>query len=200
MANTQSQFGFKHLGYYGGGAPDYQIHHYTIASTLGTNIGFGDPVGYVSGGSPFICQYTAANATAQPIVGIFQGCMYVPSGGGAPTWSPYYPGAAAQNVTAYVVDAPNAQFLVAALQTAITSANIGSLINFSTGAPQTTGGGFAVAVVDQSTATANGTTTALPFRVVDLYQGIGNGSDPTTNYNWVIVGFNYQLNRSNFGF
>ena len=33
-------------------------------------------------------------------------------------------------------------------------------------------------------------TATLPFRVVGLYNGVGNGSDATTDYNWVIVAAN----------
>lgn len=202
MANTQATFGFKHQGYLGGGAPDYQLSSYALSSGNATNIGFGDPVCYAAAtaSTPFIIQATGALATTQPIIGIFQGCEYIPTGGGTVTWSPYWPGGAAQNATAYVLDAPNAIFLVAALQTSLTSANIGQAINFTTGAPTTTGGGFSVATVDQSTATSTGTTTSyLPFRVVGLYAGVGNGSDPTTNYGWARVAFNFQLNRSFIG-
>jgi hypothetical protein len=50
-------------------------------------------------------------------------------------------------------------------------------------------------------ATTTGTTaSALPFKIVSLYQGIGNGSDPASNYNWVVVGFNQQINRSLSGY
>lgn len=196
MANTQAQFGFKQVGYLGGGSPDFQYSTYSISSTNATAIGQGDPVTYVSGSSPFITQATNTTTPVTPIVGIFYGCQYTPTGGGPPTWSPYWPGAQASNGVAYVIDAPNAKFLVAALQTAITSANIGNAINFTTGVPATTGGAFSIATVDQSTATSTGTTNSLlPFRVVGLYPGVGNGSDPTTNYNWVEVAFNNQLNR-----
>ena len=45
--------------------------------------------------------------------------------------------------------------------------------------------------------TAGGTAASfLPFRVVSMYQGVGNGSDPTTNFNWVVVGFNFESNRA----
>jgi hypothetical protein len=199
VANTQAQFGFKHIGYLGGGAPDYQLRTYAISSSNTTAIGFGDPVGYVNTTSPFITQYTATLATGTlPMVGIFQGCQLIPSGGGAPVWSNFWPGAAqGANGTAYVIDAPNAQFLVAALNTAITSANIGNLISFASGSAATTGAGFSIATLDQSTATSTGTTTSvLPFRVIGLYPGVGNGSDPTTPFNWVICSFNFQMNRS----
>lgn len=199
MANVQSQFGFRHIGYLGGGAPDYQLKKYTIASTYATNIGFGDPVIFTTAGViGSIIQASGSLATAAPIIGIFQGCDLIPSGGGPPTFSPYWPGAAAQNANAYVIDAPNAKFLVAALNTAIPGTAVGYNVNFTTGAPVTTGGGFSIATIDQATlTTGQGTTSSfLPFKVVGLYQGIGNGSDPTTPYNWVEVAFNFQTYRT----
>lgn len=198
MANTQAQFGFKHIGYLGGAGPDYQLQNATIASTYATNIGFGDPVLYTTAGpTGTIIQATGALATTVPILGIFQGCEYIPTGGGAPQWSPYYPGSAAQNATAYVISAPNALFLVSALNTAVSSTQIGFNVNFTTGACSTTGGGYSIATIDETTATALGTTSSfLPFKIYSLYQGIGNGSDPTTAYNWAVVGFNFQLFRS----
>jgi hypothetical protein len=200
VANTQAQFGFKHQGYLSGGAPDYQLSTYAIQSTNATQIGFGDPVIAANATSAFIIQATGALATTTPIIGIFQGCMIIPSGGGAPTWSPYFPGSTAQNATAYVIDAPNGKFLVAALNTAILSTNIGNVVNFTTGQCATVGGGFSIATIDQSTATTTGTTTSvLPFRIVGLYPGVGNGSDPTTPFNWAIVTFNYQINRAFVG-
>jgi len=200
VANTQSQFGFKQYGYSPGGAPDYQLSAYTIQSTNATPIGFGDPVIIANATSPYIIQATGALATTTPIIGIFQGCWYSPTANSAPIWSPYFPGSTSTNATAYVIDAPNALFLVATLQTAVTTANIGNVINFTTGTPSTVGGAYSVATIDQSTATTTGTTASLlPFRIVKLYPGVGNGSDPTTNYNWAVVAFNYQLYRAQVG-
>jgi hypothetical protein len=51
---------------------------------------------------------------------------------------------------------------------------------------------FSTFVVDQSTLTTGPTA---PFQVYSMYPGLGNGSDTTTNYNWVIVGFNQQRYR-----
>ena len=62
--------------------------------------------------------------------GIFQGCVDVPVGGGIPLWSPFWPGVAAQNGTAYIMNAPNALFLAAALNTAISSTFIGQGIGW----------------------------------------------------------------------
>jgi hypothetical protein len=199
VANTASTFGFKHIGYLGGGAPDFQLRAYSIASSYATAIGFGDPVLLTTGtNTGTIIQATPTLATSIPIVGIFQGCMIIPTTGGPPQFSPFYPAAAQNaNATAYVIDAPNAQFLVASLSAAISSANIGWTVNFTGGVPTTTGGGYSIATIDQATATGLGTTANFqPFRIVSLYQGIGNGSDPTTNFNWAVVTFNYQMFRA----
>ena len=194
MANTQAQFGFQHFGYVSGGAPDYQQNKALIQSTYSTKIYFGDPV-VKSAASQYIQPATGTgNLTA--IMGVFVGCQYTPTGG-IPTWSPWWPGAAAADATAYIIDAPNALFRVAALLTTVPATAIGQNIGFSTGAGGTTvGGGFSTYVVDQSTLTTGATA---PFQVYSMYPGIGNGSDTTTNYNWIIVSFNNQRFRTTTG-
>lgn len=208
MANTQASFGFKLTGYISGGSPDQQLSTRGLSKSNLTAIGFGDPVVRVNATSAYITQ--GAASTSSPLEGIFQGCVYIPAGGGIPTWSPGWPGATvAADATAYIIDAPNAQFLVATLLTAITTGQIGSLINYTTGVTSTTGAMLSGATVDASTinTTALGTTySGLPFRIINVYGGtgnfggVGNGTDTTTNYNWVIVGFNNQINRTLGGF
>lgn len=208
MANTQVTFGFKHIGYQAGGHPDYQQLPRAVQSTYSTVIGFGDPVIRNGSTSPYIIQATAALATANPIEGIFVGCYFTPTAGlKIPQWSPFWPGAAAVDGVAYVIDAPNAQFLAAVTNTAITSGLIGQVANFNLGTPSTTGQGYSGATVDQSTLAAAGGTaiSPLPFKILGIfgqgaYGGVGNGSDPTTPYNWVVVGFNSQINRSLLGY
>ena len=60
----------------------------------------------------------------------------------------------------------------------------------------TTGAGFATYVVDQSTLT---TGSSAPFQIYSMFQGIGNGSDTTTNFNWVVVTFNNQRFKTQTG-
>jgi hypothetical protein len=195
MANTQAQFGFQHFGYISGGAPDYQQSKYLVQRTYASAIYFGDPV-VKSAASPYISlAIGTGNLTA--LTGVFVGCTYTPTGG-TPVWSPWWPGSTqATDATAYVIDAPNALFRVAALLTAVPTTAIGQNIGFSTGAGGTTvGGGFSTYVVDQSILTTGPTA---PFQVYSMYPGIGNGSDTTTSYNWVIVSFNNQRLRSTTG-
>ena len=193
MANTQAQFGFAHYGYLPGGAVDYQLSKYQIQSTYATAIFFGDVVQKSASLGPYLQPCLSGSSNATGVVGIFQGCQYTPKGG-VPGWLPWYPpSAAGADSTAYVIDAPNALFRVAALLTAVPATAIGNNIGFSTGAGGTTvGGGFSTYTIDQNSIASS---PLLPFKVIKLYDGIGNGSDPTTNYNWVIVGFNNVLNR-----
>ncbi len=193
MANTQAQFGFKHIGYLGGGAPDFAPGRpYSIQSTFSTKIWFGDPV--VKSASSQYIQPASGTGNLTAIAGIFNGCFYVPSGGGAPVYSPWWPASQQTDATALVIDAPNAKFLVASLLTSVPATAFGQNIGFSTGAGGTTFGmGLSTFTVDQSTLTTGSTA---PFQVVGLYQGIGNGSDPTTNFNWIEVTFNQQRFRA----
>lgn len=182
MANTQSAFGLKHNGYLSGAGPDYQQAGRLVQATNTTKIFWGDPV--VKSGQ-YIVQ--AANNTTT-LEGIFAGCWFIPTSGLAvPQWSPFWPGSAAADAQAYVINASNATFLGAALSTAINATSIGNNIGFSIGTGSTVGGGFSGATLDQSTI---GTTNTLPFQIVSLYPGLGNGSDTTTSYNWVVVSFN----------
>jgi hypothetical protein len=194
MANTQAQFGFKHIGYLSGGAPDYQFNsQYKIQSSYATAILQGTPM-IKSAASQYLIPATGTgNLTA--IAGIFYGVDYTPVGG-APTFNQVWPGAASADGKAHIVDAPNALFLVATLLTAMPATAIGQNVGFSTGAGGTTAGaGFSTYVVDQSTLTTGSTA---PFQVVNLYSGIGigNGSDDTTSYNWCVVTFNNQRFRA----
>lgn len=185
MANTQTAFGFRHVGYLSGGAPDYQLATRLIQSTNTTKIFRGDPV--VKDPTTGYIKQAANNTTV--IEGIFDGCMFTPVGGGTPVWQPFWPGAASADATAYIINAPNAIFLAAATNTAIPVSAIGENIGFAIGTGSQVGGGFSGATADQSTL---GTTNTLPFQVYGLYSGIGNGSDPSTPFNWVEVTLNNQ--------
>jgi hypothetical protein len=192
MANLQSAFGFRHIGYLPGGAPDYQQLTRQIQSSNATKIFNGDPV---IKSTSFMAQ--ASNNTTT-IEGIFVGCNYVPTGGLLTLQpSPFWPGSAASDGTGYVINAPNALFLAAALNTAIVTADIGKMVGFSIGTGSTVGGGFSGATVDQSTLSTNVTASlTLPFQVFSLYQGIGNGADATTPFNWVVLTLNNQRFRA----
>lgn len=192
MANTQSAYGFRHIGFTSGAGPDYQMASALISSANTTKIFRGDPVVKIAS-SKYIGQ-GADNTTT--LVGIFDGCVYIPVGGGTPIWSPFWPGSAASDVTAYIINAPNALFLASALLTSIVASNIGENVGYAIGTGSTAGGGFSGATIDQSTLT---TATTAPFQIYSLYQGIGNGADSATNYGWAVVCFNNQRFKTQTG-
>lgn len=192
MANTQSVFGFRHIGFTSGASPDYQLATRLISSANTTKIYRGDPVVKIAS-SAYIGQ-GADNTTT--LEGIFDGCVYIPVGGGTPIWSPFWPGSAASDVTAYIINAPNALFLAATLLTSIVASNIGENVGYAIGTGSTVGGGFSGATIDQSTLT---TATTAPFQIYNLYQGIGNGSDSATSYDWACVCFNNQRFKTQTG-
>ncbi len=132
--------------------------------------------------------------------GIFYGCKYLSTSQKRTVWSNYWPGSdATGDVTAYICDDPNAQFIVqssdASGTAAIGFANIGEYINIAVGTGNTANG-LSGMTVDQDTLA---TTVTLPFRIVGLVEdppGV-NGTDITTEYNQVIVAFNNASTRTN---
>jgi hypothetical protein len=161
-----------------------------IASGYATKIFRGDPV-IINTGTGKLEQ---ASSNTVNVAGIFDGCVYTPVGG-TPIWSPFWPAAGAvADAVGYIIDAPNAQFLVAALNTSIVTANIGENVGFSIGSGNTSNG-FSAATVDQSTLN---TTNTLPFRVIapvtasGNFGVVGNGNDPSTAFGWCVVTFNNQ--------
>ncbi len=190
MANTQTAYGFRHIGYLGGGAPDYQLSTGLILSTNTTKIFRGDPIVRTAATG----KVAQATVNTETVVGIFDGCMYTPVGG-TPTWSPFWPGAGAgSDAIAYFIDAPNAVFMAAALNTSLVTANIGENVGFAIGTGNTATG-FSGATIEQTTLN---TTNTLPFRVIapvttsGNYGVVGNGGDPTTPFGWAVVTFNNQ--------
>ena len=187
MANTAVKFGFRHIGYTSGAGPDFQMNSGLILSSNTTKIFRGDPV----------CLDPATGAVVQganntsTLLGIFDGCMYTPVGG-TPQWSPFWPGAAGGPATAYVIDAPNALFMAACLNTSLVTANLGENVGFTIGTGNTATGQSA-ATIDQA---STGLTITLPFRVVALgskYLAAGsNGADVSTAFAWAVVTFNNQ--------
>lgn len=195
MANTNNPYGFKHIGYLPGYAPDYQLKSVVISASNATKIYFGDPVvqlntGYVGQG---------VNGATTGFVGIFQGCDYL-NASGQYVFSPYWPGSAQADAIGRVIAAPGAMFMVQSNAGPTTFANIGENADFTVGTGSTVGGCFSGASLSNI-----GTTNTLPFIIMGLQGGLinaggvggqGNGSDNTTAYNNVIVAFNQSALRA----
>lgn len=200
MANTNTPFGFR--DYYGGsgGAGTFAQHIYKVASGSGA-IYRGDPVQPVTGSANGYVIQGSPGTTV--ITGIFEGCQYFSTSRKQRVWNNYWPGSdATGDVDAYVFDDPNAQFYVMGNSTTF---NITGTTTTQTSGPQMQYAQYAIGTGNTSTQQSGaylnslGTTVTFPFIVRDLITAPpgANGADPTTAYNWVVVGFNNEIQRTN---
>lgn len=201
MANANQPFGFRDYFAGSGGAGTWGQHAYKIASGNATAIFRGDPVMPVVG--PATGYIKQGNAGTTVIAGIFAGCKFLSTSQKKTIWLNYWPGSdASQDVEAYVTDDPNAQFVV---QGNSTTFNITGSLATQTSGPQMQYAQYAIGTGNTSTQqsgaylNALGTTVTYPFIVRDLITDPpgGPGTDPTTAYNWVVVGFNNEIMRGN---
>jgi hypothetical protein len=190
MANQLEKFGLRPYRKLDGTPLVGAQNRYTIASGHTTAIFQGDMVIPLASGN--IDRHTAGNATA--IVGVFNGCFYTDPTTQKPTYKNYYPGGvAASDITAFVVDDPDAVFLVDA-DAAFTRA--GLFANYSvtntTGVTQT---GLSKVQLDVSTA---GTATTFAVQAIDISQDPDNSDTSTSNAN-ILVRINNHFYRSGTG-
>lgn len=196
MANTNAPFGFRQ--YSGtGSAPTYEQVAVQIAYNA-TNIFNGDPVEPDANG--FVVQGDGTTAAAG-IAGIFVGCKYLSVSQKRTVWSNYWPGsdvASTQVVEGYIINDPNAKFLVQAVSSisgGITQAGVGATAGYTIGSGNTATGISAATLSD-----IGPTTATLPFRIVSLVtQPPGaNGTELATS-NYVIVAFNNVTTKNQTG-
>lgn len=181
MANTNAPFGFRQYSGYGS-APTYEQVTMLIANGNTNPIFFGDAVIPLSTG-----YIDVATASTVQMAGIFAGCTYFSTSQKRVVWSNYWPGSGATgDITAYVINDPNAKFLVQAGGSAIGIADINANVQLNAGTGSTTTGISGMYVESPNT------TSTLPFRVVGLVTTPpgANGTDYTSAYNYVIVAFN----------
>lgn len=200
MANTFAPFGFHPVNT-SNGPINWRISTRRIISTNATPIYKGDAV--VPDTGPVTGYIERATASTVPLAGIFWGCQYLSTSQKRTVWSQYWPGSdATGDVIAYVIDDPNARFVVqtsgssfqiTGTVSTFTSSPVGKLaqLNVGTGSALTQQSGMYLDTV--------GTTATFPFQIVDMVIDPpgSNGADPTSNYNYVIVGFNNEMLRSN---
>ena len=196
MSNTFAPFGYSQVGGNAGAAPNFEQAAYPILYSDTDKIYTGDPVKIGSNG--YIAAWTAGTGVSQ-LFGIFAGCQYLSTSQSRVVFSPYWPGSdvasgAQSSLVGYVVpvspgSAP--RFLVqtgnsSTTAVAVTQAYVGQNSDVAMGTGNTLNGRSG-AYLDINTF---GATATLPFRIIGLYQGVGNGSDATTANNWVIVSAN----------
>ena len=152
----------------------------TIAST--GNLA-GNTTGNIGGGA----------AGVAPIAGVFVGCKYLSAAQGRTVWRNYWPGSdvnSGNTVEAYVINDPNAQFLVQAgnsTTVGVTAANLSQNVQFLYGTGSTSTG-ISAAIIDVGNIA---TTNTLPFRILSLVTSPPGANGTNANqYNYVTVGFN----------
>jgi hypothetical protein len=190
MANVSEKFGLRPYRKLDGTPLVGAQNRYTIASGHTTAIFQGDMV--IPLGTGNIDRHSAGSATA--ILGVFNGCFYTDPTTQKPTYKNYYPGGvAASDITAFVVDDPDAVFLVDA-DSAFTRANL--YTNYSvtntTGVTQT---GLSKVQLDVS---ATGTASTFAVQAIDISQDPDNSDTTVDNAN-ILVRINNHFYRSGTG-
>ena len=189
MANANTPFGFQQ--YQGtGSVPTYEQVPVTIAYNASA-IYYGDPVENDANGNVVQGDGTTA---ASGIAGIFIGCKYLSVSQKRTVWSNYWPGtdvASTQVVEGYIVNDPNAKFVVQSDATGIVAADVNLNIGYNIGTGSTTTG------ISGAFATGAAITATLPFRIVGLLtQPPGSPGTEAGAYNRIIVAFNNVATKS----
>lgn len=193
MANTNAPFGFRQ--YSGtGSAPTYE--QVTLLGGIDYNatvIYNGDPVVRAGSGDGTIKQAAgAAGGSTVTMAGIFYGCKYLSTAIGRTVWSNFWPGGSPTTsvnqsaIEAYIVNDPNAQFVVQSDSTGVALADAGANFDFNIGTG-TTANGLSGAYLLHTGAT----TAAYPFRLVSLVTNPpGANGTASGAYNLAVVAFN----------
>jgi len=191
MANVAEKFGLRPYRKLDGTPLVGAQNRYTIAADYGTSIYQGDLVVPVTGGN--IERHTANNSTS--VIGVFNGCFYTDPTTKKPTFSNYYPASTnASDITAFVVDDPDAVFLIdSGATTNFTRADI--FQNYSvTNATGNTDTGISEVVLDMAN---SGTNASYVIQAIDISQD-PNNSTASTNAN-VLVRINKHFYRDGTG-
>ena len=190
MANVAEKFGLSPYRKLDGTPLVGAQNRYTIASGYATAIYQGDLVEPLTSGN---IQKHGAN-TSDAVVGVFNGVFYTDPTTQKPTFKNFYPGGiAADDITAFVIDDPDAVFLVDA-DAAFTRADL--FRNYSvTNTTGVTATGISKAQLDVS---VSGTATTFAIQAIDICQDPDNSDTANANAN-VLVRINNHFYRSGTG-
>ena len=165
-------------------------NRYSIASNHTTAIFQGDLVIPLTAGT--IDRHTANNSTA--VLGVFNGCFYTDPTTQKPTFRNSYPGAiVASDITAFVVDDPDAVFLMDADAT-FAQADLFRNYSVTTGSGNTTTGISEV----QLDVSVSGTNASFIIQAIDISQDPDNSDTGSANAN-ILVRINKHFYRSGSG-
>ena len=190
MANVCEKFGLRQYRKLDGTPLVGAQNRYTIASGLAGAIFQGEMVEPLTSGN---IQRHGPN-TSDAVLGVFNGCFYTDPTTKKPTFSNYYPGGiAASDITAFVIDDPDAVFLIDADE-AFTRADL--FRNYSV--TNTTGVTTTGLSKQQLDVSASGTATTFALQAIDICQDPENSDTSTSNAN-ILVRINNHFYRSGTG-
>ena len=190
MSNQVEKFGLRPYRKLDGTPLVGAQNRYTIASGYATAIFQGDMVIPVTGGN--VERYPGNTSTA--VVGVFNGVFYTDPTTQKPTFKNYYPGGvAASDITAFVVDDPDAVFLIDA---DATFARADLFQNYSlTAVSGNIKTGNSLQQLDVS---ASGTNATFIVQAIDISQDPDNSDTSSANAN-ILVRINNHFYRSGTG-
>ena len=201
MANINGAFGLRPIAKVGQNANSMGVSGYTsyeIASDNSTAIYQGSPVIPLSTG--YIALVGAAAGGSVGLLGSFQGCKYVSSTTGKPTWSMYWPGSGADSnhpVEAFVADDPMQLFVIAsdATWTSKATARAAVFANaaFASGTSGSTTTGMSSGTLGVSTIN---TTNTLNLRIMGWVDDPSNADFSAAGIG-AIVRLNNHYNSAN---
>ena len=190
MANQLEKFGLRPYRKLDGTPLVGAQNRYTIASNHTTAIFQGDLVIPTTAGN--IDRHTANNSAA--VIGVFNGCFYTDPTTKKPTFRNSYPGSiVASDITAFVVDDPDAVFLMDADAT-FARADLYQNYSVSTGGGNTTTGISEV----QLDVSVSGTNASFVIQAIDISQDPDNSDTANPNAN-ILVRINKHFYRNGTG-
>ena len=190
MANVVEKFGLRPYRKLDGTPLVGAQNRYSIASNHTTAIFQGDLVIPLTAGT--IDRHTANNSTA--VLGVFNGCFYTDPTTQKPTFRNSYPGSiVASDITAFVVDDPDAVFLMDADAT-FAQADLFRNYSVTTGSGNTTTGISEV----QLDVSVSGTNASFIIQAIDISQDPDNSDTGSANAN-ILVRINKHFYRSGTG-
>jgi len=188
MANQLEKFGLRPYRKLDGTPLVGAQNRYKIANGSATAIFQGDLVRPLTDGT----VVRSVGNTSYAVVGVFNGCFYNDPTTQKPTYSNYYPGGITPTqgqITAFVVDDPDAVFLVNA-DAVFAQANLFGNYSLSV-ANGSTKTGISEMQLDVST---QGTAGTFAVQAIDISQDPENDDQTTSNAN-ILVRINNHFYR-----
>ena len=166
MASTATPYGLRPVNLIGGQPYAGSTRLIKINNAYASNIFYGQPVSINSSGV-VIAETGTSNVAAKGVVGVFVGCTYTDPSLKYKLFQQYWPsGTVATDAYAYVVDDPDVVMQIQA-DDAVTQADLGANIGFSTFSGDTATGDSKTSA---DVASIN-TTATLPLRIVGFVDG-----------------------------